>query len=48
MLVQCLGFKAQELGLRVLEVYARGTSRWAYDGSGKVARSPQNAQLAQF
>ena len=48
MLVQYLGFKAQELGLRVLEVYARGTSRYAYDGSGKVARGKDNAQLATF
>lgn len=48
MLVQALKHKAQEYGLRVLEVYARGTSRWAYDGSGKVERSKENAQLAAF
>lgn len=48
MLIQYLSLQAQELGLRVLEVYARGTSRWAYDGSGKVVRSPENAQLARF
>jgi hypothetical protein len=24
----------------VLHVYPRGTSRWAYDGSGKVRRAP--------
>lgn len=30
------------------EVFARGTSRWAYDGSGKVSRSKENAQLAAF
>lgn len=48
MLVKYLGLKAQELGMRMLEVYARGTSRWAYDGSGKVSRSPKNAQLARF
>lgn len=47
-LVQALAQKAQELGLRVLEVFARGTSRWAYDGSGKVSRSKDNAQLATF
>jgi putative transposase len=47
-LVQALAHKAQEQGLRVLEVFARGTSRWAYDGSGKVMRSKQNAQLATF
>lgn len=48
MFVQCLHQLAQEHGLRVLEVYPRGTSRWAYDGSGKVQRSKENAQLATF
>lgn len=47
-LVKALAHKAQELGARLLEVYARGTSRWAYDGSGKVARAKDNAQLARF
>lgn len=47
-LVKALTYKAQEFGLRLLEVFARGTSRWAYDGSGKVARSKENAQLATF
>lgn len=47
-LVQALALKAQEMGARVLEVFARGTSRWAYDGSGKVMRSKENAQLATF
>lgn len=47
-LVTALAHKAEEMGARVLEVYARGTSRWAYDGSGKVARSKSNAQLATF
>ncbi|MEJ6002772.1 transposase [Paucibacter soli] len=47
-LVQALSHKAQEAGMRVLEVFARGTSRWAYDGSGKVRRSKENAQLATF
>lgn len=47
-LVQALAHKAQEMGARMLEVYARGTSRWAYDGSGKVSRSKENAQLATF
>ena len=47
-LVRCLTYKAQEAGLRLLEVYARGTSRWAYDGSGKVSRSSTNASLATF
>ena len=48
MLVQALAHKAQEMGVRVLEIYARGTSRWAYDGSGKVTRSKENAQIATF
>ena len=48
MLVKHLGFKAQELGMRMLEVYARGTSRYAYDGSGIVIRSTKNTQLATF
>jgi IS605 OrfB family transposase len=48
MLVRSLSHKAQELGMRMLEVYARGTSRYAYDGSGKVTRSSKNAQLATF
>jgi len=47
-LAQALTHKAQELGMRLLEVFARGTSRWAYDGSGKVTRSKENAQLATF
>ena len=47
-LVQCLSLKEQELGLRVLQIHARGTSRWAYDGSGVVKRSKGNAQLATF
>jgi IS605 OrfB family transposase len=48
MLVECLKLKAAELGMRVLEVYVRGTRRWADNGSGKVARSKENAQLATF
>ncbi len=47
-LVQALMHQAQELGMRMLEVFPRGTSRWAYDGSGKVTRSKANAQLATF
>lgn len=47
-LIKALTHKAQEMGARLLEVFARGTSRWAYDGSGKVRRSKANAQLATF
>jgi IS605 OrfB family transposase len=48
MLVKHLAAKAEEAGMPVLNVYPRGTSRWAYDGSGKVRRAPGNAQLATF
>lgn len=48
MLVQHLTLKAEELGLRVLAVHARGTSRYAHHGSGKVMRSGVNARLATF
>ena len=47
-LVNALAQKAQEFGLRVLDIFARGTSRFAYDGSGKVVRNKANAQLATF
>ena len=47
-LVRALELKAQELGLRVLQVCPQGTSRWAYDGSGQVVRSKDNARLATF
>jgi len=32
----------------VLAGFARGTSRWAYDGGGKVKRSKENARSATF
>lgn len=47
-LFKAVALRAEELGLRMLEVFAGGTSRWAYDGSGKVVRDPKNAQLATF
>jgi IS605 OrfB family transposase len=47
-IVKALEFKAQEMGARVLAVDPRGTSRNAYDGSGKVKRSTHNARLATF
>ena len=37
-----------ELGGRVVYVYARGTSSWAYDGSGKLKRDPKQYELATF
>jgi IS605 OrfB family transposase len=48
MLVKYLSGKAEEYGIRLMEVYPRGTSRWAFDGSGKVIRDKKNAQLATF
>lgn len=48
MLVKYLSGKAEEMGIRVVEVCPRGTSRWAFDGSGKVSRDKDNAQLATF
>jgi putative transposase len=48
MLVSALTHKAQELGMRLLEIHARGTSRYAYDGSGVVVRAKENAQNATF
>ncbi|CAL8477027.1 transposase (plasmid) [Caballeronia sp. S22] len=46
--MQALGHKAQESGIRMVEVFARGTSRWVYDGSGKVSRDKDNYSLATF
>lgn len=40
--------KALEHGMRTLNVYARGTSSYAYDGSGKVSRDSDNFANAKF
>ena len=48
MLVKYLRFRCEELGLKLLEVAARGTSYYAYDGSGPVKRDKANAALATF
>ena len=40
--------KWDELGGKVAFVYARGTSHFAYDGSGSVKRSSTNYALATF
>jgi putative transposase len=40
--------KFEEIGGSVVEVYARGTSSWAFDGSGKLKRSKKNYALATF
>ena len=40
--------KFEELGGKTEFVYARGTSSWAYDGSGKIKRSKSNYSRATF
>jgi len=40
--------KFVECGGKVEYVFARGTSSWAFDGSGKVRRSSQQYELATF
>lgn len=47
-LVQAFTHKAKAFGMRMLEIYARGTSRCAYDDSEKASRSKENAQLTTF
>jgi IS605 OrfB family transposase len=40
--------KFVEAGGQVAHVYARGTSSWAFDGTGKIRRDKSNAALATF
>ena len=40
--------KFEEIGGKTEFVYARGTSSWAYDGSGKIKRNKSNYSLATF
>lgn len=40
--------KFEEIGAKVELVYPRGTSSWAFDGSGQVKRSKTNYTDAQF
>ena len=47
-IVNLTEMKWSELGGRVLFVNPRGTSSYAYDGSGKLKRNNQNYALAQF
>ena len=47
-LFNAVAMRAEELGMHMVEVFAGGTSRWAYDGSGKVVRAADNAALATF
>jgi IS605 OrfB family transposase len=48
LLVQLTENKFVEVGGKVALVYPRGTSAWAYDGSGKLQRSKANYALATF
>jgi len=47
-LVQLTENKVVEVGGGVALVYPRGTSSWAFDGSGQVTRSQHNYALATF
>jgi putative transposase len=38
----------QEYGVKIVSVYARGTSSTAYDGTGKVKRDKENYALGSF
>lgn len=48
LLVQLTENKFVEVGGTVELVYPRGTSSWAFDGSGQLQRSKQNYALATF
>jgi len=48
MLSERIEAKAIDLGIRTSYVYARGTSSYAYDGSGKVIRDKENYANAKF
>ena len=48
LLVQLTQNKFVEVGGKVELVYPRGTSSWAYDGSGQLKRSKDNYALATF
>ncbi|MFC0710332.1 IS200/IS605 family accessory protein TnpB-related protein [Azorhizophilus paspali] len=47
-LAQLTEAKIAERGGRVECVYARGTSSWAFDGSGQLKRDPKRYELATF
>ncbi len=47
-LVQLTTDKLEEAGGKVELVYARGTSSWAYDGSGQLKRSNKKYSIATF
>jgi IS605 OrfB family transposase len=47
-IVKCVEHKAKEQGMRMAFVPPRGTSAWAYDGSGLVKRDAKNYSLCEF
>ena len=47
-LVRQVEASAEEKGMKVALVNPRGTSAWAYDGSGKVKRDADNQSLCTF
>ena len=47
-LVQFTTEKFEEQGGKIELVYARGTSSWAYDGSGQLTRSHKKYSVARF
>jgi IS605 OrfB family transposase len=48
MLTERIEAKAAEAGIRTIQVWPRGTSAQAFDGSGKVRRDRTNASLCVF
>jgi IS605 OrfB family transposase len=48
LLIDRVTSKALELGIRLIQVFARGTSSNAYDGSGTVQRDKDNYALCRF
>ncbi|MDO9177655.1 MAG: hypothetical protein Q7U16_04900, partial [Agitococcus sp.] len=47
-LIKGLTHQCEEVGMKLVSVFARGTSYFAYDGSGPVKRDKANATLATF
>jgi IS605 OrfB family transposase len=47
-IVKCVEHQAKEQGMRMAFVPPRGTSAWAYDGSGLVKRDARNYSLCEF
>lgn len=47
-LAERIASKSVQQGIRTLNVYARGTSSYAYDGSGKVTRDKDNYANSAF